>query len=407
VPAFEYQALDAAGRRRKGVAEGDTARIVRARLRQEGLTPLEVEEVAEQRSARTAGAGPVRGGRGIRALDLALATRQMATLARAGLPVEEILGTVARQTEKAFVRNVLTAVRTRVMEGHGLAAAMGAFPRVFPELYRTTVASGEQSGHLDLVLERLADYTETRNTLHQKITLALFYPIILTLVAIGVTAALLVYVVPEVVQVFTGIGQELPWLTRALIASSDALRDHGLWVLAVLVVGGLLTSRLLRREAWRFRFHALLLRLPLIGRLTRGIQTARFARTLSILAASGVPVLEALRTGGEVIGNLPMRAAVASAAQRVREGSGIGRALEQTGYFPPMTVHLIKSGESSGKLNEMLDRAAQTQERELETRIGMVVALFEPLLIVTMGAVVLTIVLAILLPIFEMNQLVN
>jgi general secretion pathway protein F len=331
----------------------------------------------------------------------------MATLARAGLPVEEILGTVARQTEKARIRNVLTAVRTRVMEGHALASALAAFPRVFPELYRTTVAAGEQSGHLDLVLERLADYTESRNALRQKISLALFYPLILTLVAIGVTVALLAFVVPEVVQVFAGIGQDLPWLTVALIATSDALRDYGLWALAGLIVLSFGLRRLLRHEHWRYRYHALLLRLPLVGRLARGLNTARFARTLSILAASGVPLLEALRTSGEVIGNRPMRAAVAAAAARVREGSGIGRALEQSGYFPPMTVHLIRSGESSGKLNEMLERAAETQERELETRIAMVVGLFEPLLIVTMGAVVLTIVLAILLPIFELNQLVN
>lgn len=404
MPAFEYQALDAGGRRRKGVAEGDTARAVRARLRQDGLNPLQVEEVREQ--ARSTG-GLSRSGRSISPLDLALATRQMATLARAGLPVEEILGTVARQTEKARIRNVLTAVRTRVMEGHALASAMAAFPRVFPDLYRTTVAAGEQSGHLDLVLERLADYTENRNALRQKVSLALFYPLILTLVAIGVTVALLAFVVPEVVQVFANIGQDLPWLTRALIATSDALRDYGLWALVLLIVLLIGLRRLLRYERWRNRYHQLLLRLPLIGRLARGLNTARFARTLSILAASGVPLLDALRTSGEVIGNRPMRAAVAAAAQRVREGSGIGRALEQSGYFPPMTVHLIKSGESSGKLNEMLERAAETQERELETRIAMMVGLFEPLLIVTMGGVVLTIVLAILLPIFELNQLVN
>jgi len=404
MPAFEYQALDAGGRRRKGVTEGDTPRSVRARLRSDGLTPLAVEEVREQaRRGGTLGLGA----RGISPLDLALATRQMATLARAGLPVEEILGTVARQTEKARIRSVLTAVRTRVMEGHALATAMASFPRVFPDLYRTTVAAGEQSGHLDLVLERLADYTEGRNALRQKITLALFYPLILTVVAIGVTVALLAFVVPEVVQVFAGIGQELPWLTRALIAISDALRDYGLWALGGMVVAGIGLRHLLRRERWRYRYHGLLLRLPLIGRLVRGLNTARFARTLSILAGSGVPLLEALRTGGEVIGNRPMRAAVGTAAQRVREGSGVGRALEQSGYFPPMTVHLIKSGESSGKLNEMLERAAETQERELETRIAMVVGVFEPLLIVTMGAVVLTIVLAILLPIFELNQLVS
>lgn len=404
MPAFEYVALDAQGRRHKGVAEADTARGARSRLRQQGLTPLEVEELRDKGRGN---GGRTQSTRGVGALDLALATRQMATLARAGLPVEEVLGTVAQQTEKRHVRNILVAVRTRVMEGHALASAMAGFPRVFPELYRTTIAAGEQSGHLDLVLERLADYIEGRNEVRQKMGVALLYPIILTLVAVSVTVALLVFVVPEVVQVFEGIGQDLPALTRALIASSDLLRDHGLAALAVLAVLGFVFARLLKHEAWLYRFHALLLRLPLVGRLVRGLETARFARTLSILAGSGVPVLDALGTAGEVIGNRPMRQAVASAAQRVREGSGIGPALERTGCFPPMTVHLIHSGEAGGRLNDMLERAAEMQERELQTRTSMLLGLFEPLLIVVMGAVVLTIVLAILLPIFELNQLVS
>jgi general secretion pathway protein F len=406
MPAFEYQALDAAGRRRKGITEGDTARSVRSRLRQEGLTPLDVEEVTAKSRAgslRTA----VGITRGVSALDLALATRQMATLTRAGLPVEEVLSTVAQQTEKSHVRSVLTAVRARVMEGHDLATAMAAFPRVFPDLYRTTVAAGEQSGRLEVVLERLAEYTENRSAMRQKMTLALFYPLILTVVAIGVTVALLAYVVPEVVQVFAGMGQELPGLTRVLIAVSEGLRAYGGQAMLVGLLLLLLWLRLLRRPAWRNRYHAMLLRLPLVGRLQRGLNTARFARTLSILASSGVPLLEALRTSAEVILNLPMRDAVRDAAQRIREGTGIGQALEKSGYFPPMTVHLIKSGESSGRLNEMLDRAAETQERELETRIAMAVGIFEPLLIVSMGGIVLIIVLAILLPIFELNQLVN
>jgi general secretion pathway protein F len=404
MPAFEYVALDALGRKRKGVAEADTARGARSRLRQQGLTPLQMDEVRDK-SRRSGGRN--HGARGIGALDLALATRQMATLTRAGLPVEEVLGTVAQQTEKRHVRNILVAVRTRVMEGHALASAMAGFPRVFPELYRTTIAAGEQSGHLDLVLERLADYIEGRNEVRQKMGVALLYPVILTLVAIAVVVALLVFVVPEVVQVFEGIGQELPALTRALIASSDMLREHGLAALIVLALLAFLFARLLRHESWLYRFHALLLRLPLVGRIVRGLETARFARTLSILAGSGVPVLDALSTSGEVITNRPMRQAVASAAQRVREGSGIGLALERTGYFPPMTVHLIHSGEAGGRLNDMLERAAEMQERELQTRTSMLLGLFEPLLIVVMGAVVLTIVLAILLPIFELNQLVS
>lgn len=408
MPAFEYQALDAGGRSRKGVAEGDTARAVRARLRSEGLTPVELHEIADAGAdSRRGRPATGRGAGGVGALELALATRQMATLARAGLPVEEWLGTVARQSERPRLRNILSAVRTRVMEGHSLAQALAAFPRVFPDIYRSTVAAGEASGHLDQVFERLAEYLENRHALRQKVLLALIYPAILTLVALAVTIGLVVYVVPEVVQVFDGLDQELPTLTRTLIATSDLLRAYGLPALIGLGLAAAVLVRWLRRPGPRLRFDRLLLRLPLAGRLIRGLNTARFARTLSILAASGVSLLEALRTGAEVIGNRPMRAAVEEAALRVREGRGIGRALEDTGYFPPITVHLINSGESSGRLTEMLERAAETQEQEVESRISVSMGLFEPLLILTMGGIVLTIVLAILLPIFELNQLVN
>ncbi|MFO7808534.1 type II secretion system inner membrane protein GspF [Guyparkeria sp.] len=407
MPAFEYQAMDADGRTRKGVTEGDTARSVRAQLRSEGLTPLDLHEIVESSAARGSRRGSERVGGGISALDLALATRQMATLARAGLPVEEWLATVARQSEKRKVRNILSAVRTRVMEGQSLAQALGGFPSVFPEIYRSTIAAGEASGHLHLVLERLADYLENRHALRQKVMLALIYPIILTLVALGVTVGLVVYVVPEVVKVFEGLDQELPVLTRLLIGTSDLLRAYGLYALIALGLGVTLTARWLRKPGPRMRFDRLLLRLPLVGRLVRGINTARFARTLSILSASGVPLLDALRTGAEVIDNRPMRAAVEEASLRIREGRSIGQALEETGYFAPVIVHLIRSGESSGKLTEMLERAAENQEQEVESRISLGMGLFEPLLILTMGGIVLTIVLAILLPIFELNQLVN
>jgi general secretion pathway protein F len=403
VPAFEYTALDASGRTRKGVEEGDSPRQVRGRLREQGLTPMSVSQVAERAAVLRM---PVLQQR-IKPLELALATRQMATLARAGLPIEEVLATVARQSESPKVRSALTAVRTRVMEGLPLAHALGEFPSVFPVIYRTTIAAGEQAGRLDLVLERLADNVEAQNAMRQKIQLAMFYPAILTCVALLVTVALLTYVVPEVVKVFDGMNQQLPLLTRMLIAVSDTLRDWGLLMLLILGGLGYGLRTLLRRPAYQRRWHDLLLRLPLIGRLTRGLNTARFARTLNILAASGVPLLDALNMSASVITNLPMREAVSEAAQRVREGAGVGLALERSGYFPAMTLSLIKSGESSGTLDDMLERAAETQERELEARIAMVMGVFEPLLILTMGAVVLVIVLAILLPIFELNQLVN
>lgn len=403
--AFEFVALDERGRQRKGVREADTARQIRQQLRDARWTPLEVREIA-QRDGGDKGKRFV-GLRGISATDLALLTRQLATLVRSALPVEEALQAVARQTEKSRIKAILLAVRAKVTEGHSLASGLQAFPRVFPELFRATVAAGEQSGHLDAVLERLADYTERRQILRQKMGLALFYPILLTFMAILITGALLAFVVPEVVQVFADIGQQLPPLTRALIAISGFLQANGLLMLVFIVGLTLLWFWLLRREAVRLFAHGLLLRMPMIAKLTRGANAARFSRTFSILMGSGVPVLEALRISAQVLANLPMRRAVLQVADRVREGSSIHSALEKTGHFPPMVIHLIASGEASGNLEEMLERAAANQERELETFTAALLGLFEPLLILLMGGLVLLIVVAILLPVFDLNQLVR
>jgi len=404
--AFEYVALDAGGKEKKGVLEGDTPRQIRQQLRDQGLTPLDVQE-ASQRESKSASRRPSGGlRRGISSTDLSLITRQLATLVKSGLPLEEALQAAAQQNEKARLKSMLLAVRARVMEGHTLATGLGDFPHVFPELYRTTVSAGEQSGHLDVVLERLADYTENRQQMQQKIQLALFYPAMLTLVAVFVVIGLMTYVVPQVVQVFENIGQELPALTRGLISVSDFLRSYGIILLLLIAAAITAFSWTLRKEGPKRRFHKLLLRLPLIGRLERGVNAGRFARTLSIVTASGVPVLDGLRIAAEVLSNLPMREAVEDAARKVSEGASISAALDKSGYFPPMTVHLIASGEASGKLEEMLERAAINQEREIETLISAVMGLFEPVLILFMGGVVLVIVLAILLPIFNLNELV-
>ncbi len=405
--AFEYVALDASGKEKKGVLEGDTPRQVRQQLRDQGLTPLDVQEASqrESKSASRRKGGGLR--RGISATDLSLITRQLATLVRSGLPLEEALQAAAQQNEKARLKSMLLAVRARVMEGHTLATGLGDFPHVFPELYRTTVSAGEQSGHLGVVLERLADYTENRQQMQQKIQLALFYPAMLTLVAVLVVVGLMTYVVPQVVQVFDNIGQELPPLTRGLIAVSDFMRNYGVFLLLLIGAAGAALGWLLRKEGPKRRFHELLLKLPLIGRLERGVNAGRFARTFSIVTASGVPVLDGLRIAAEVMSNVPMREAVEDAARKVSEGASISAALESSGYFPPMTVHLIASGESSGRLEEMLERAAINQEREIETLISAVMGLFEPILILVMGGVVLVIVLAILLPIFNLNELVG
>jgi general secretion pathway protein F len=404
MPAFEYKALTSAGRQQSGVIEGDTARQARQFLRDRGLNPLEINLVTSDKTE-----GKVRRGfsRGFKAGELALFTRQLSTLVRSGTPLEQALYTTARQSEKARVKRIVLAVRAKVNEGHSLESGLSEFPAAFPELYRATVAAGEKSGHLDEVLDRLADYAERRQEMQQRINMAMFYPAILTTIAILVAGGLLTYVVPQVVQVFEHLGQQLPWLTRALIAVSDALKSYGLIGILGLALAGYLFSRAMLNAAFRMRVHQQLLRLPLISKVVRGFNTARFARTLSILSASGVPVLEAMRIAAQVIPNLPMKQAVLDAAANVREGASIQSSLDNSGYFPPMTLHLIASGESSGTLENMLERAAEHQERELQTLISALMTLFEPVLILFMGLLVLIIVLAILLPVFELNQLVQ
>ncbi|MFO1427128.1 MAG: type II secretion system inner membrane protein GspF [Steroidobacteraceae bacterium] len=403
--AFEYVAVDAAGRERKGVLEGDTPRHVRQQLRDQGLLPVSVSEVTQTEVARQRRSFSFT--RGISAGDVALLTRQLATLSRAGLPLEEALLAVSQQTEKPRVQSILLGVRSKVMEGHPLATGLGEFPRVFPEIYRATVAAGEQSGHLDAVLERLADYTESRDQLRQRIMGALLYPIVLTIMCLAIVSGMLVYVVPKVVEVFETGKTQLPLATRVLIGLSGFLQHWGLWILAALVLGAIGFRRWLRDPRARSRYHRMLLGLPVVGRLVRGFNTARFTRTFSILTGSAVPVLEALRIAGEVVSNLPMREAVEQAAQRVREGAPIGRSLAQGRLFPPLTIHLISSGESSGKLEEMLERAAISQERELDGILAALVGLLGPALIVLMGLFVMGVVFAMLLPIFEMNTLIR
>jgi general secretion pathway protein F len=411
--AFLYVAVDAEGRERKGVLEGDTARHVRQLLRDQALLPVSVSEVVgEQKQAAVEGATGRRAfafkfQRGLSAGDLSLVTRQLATLVKSSLPLEEALLAVSQQTEKPKVRNTMLGVRSKVMEGHTLADSLAEFPNSFPELYRATVSASEQSGHLDAVLERLADYTENREELRSRTLGALLYPVMLFIVCVAIVFFLLVSVVPKVVEVFRNSEAELPLLTQALIAGSDFARDYGLYLAIATGLAIWLFRRWLRVESNRSRWHDFLLRLPLVGKIVRGSNTARFARTLSTLTASSVPVLDALRISGEVVTNLPMKSAVADAAVRVREGAPIGKSLAKSRLFPPMMIHLISSGESSGELDTMLERAAQHQERELDSLLQALVGLLGPLMIIVMGGLVLLIVLAMLMPIFELNQLVK
>ena len=345
--------------------------------------------------------------RGVSVTALALMTRQLATLVRSCTPLAEALTTVARQTDKPRLKSLLLAVRAQVLEGRSLADGLTLFPHVFDELYIATVRAGEQSGYLDLVLERLADYTEVRQQTRQRVQLALLYPIILTVMALAVVTALLAFVVPEVVQVFESTGQALPWLTRALITSSNFLNSYFIHIIILIALVVLIFNRLMKNIEFKTRMHEMVLRLPVVGTLIRGMNTARLARTLSILSASNVPLLEGMHIAAQVLTNLPMRNAVEAAALRVREGSSLAQSLEQSGYFPPLLIQLISGGEASGELENMLEHAASSQERELQTIIATLFGLLEPLLILTMGAVVLVIVLAILLPIFDLNQLVR
>jgi len=402
--AFEYVALDNSGKESRGLLEGDTPKHVRQILRERQLLPVEVTEVTRKESTGQSGFSLRRG---LSSSELALITRQLATLSQAGLPLEEALLAVSQQNENPRAQSILLGVRSKVMEGHTLADGLSEFPAAFPEIYRATVSAGEQSGHLDAVLERLAEFTESRQQLQQQVRNALIYPVALVVTAVAIISFMLAYVVPKVVYIFENYGQELPLLTRIMIGSSDFIRDY--WALliisAVAIFFGL--RQLLKKEGPKRRYHKLLLRTPIVSKLTRGINTARFTQTLSILAGSGVPILESLRIAAQVVVNVPMREAVQEASLRIREGAMISRSLARSKQFPPMTTHLISSGEASGRLEEMLARAASNQEREVDGLIATLLGIMQPLLVIVMAAVVLLIVLAILLPIFEINNLIK
>ncbi|MEM9173277.1 MAG: type II secretion system inner membrane protein GspF [Pseudomonadota bacterium] len=405
--AFEYIALDTSGKQRKGVIEGDTPKSVRQSLREQSLTPMSVSAIATRGGdAKAAKPGrTVR--RGLSSAELALVTRQLATLVQAGLPLEEALRAIGDQAENARTQSVVMGVRARVREGYSLSGSMAEFPQAFPAMFRATVDAGEQSGKLDGVLERLADYTENRQNLSQKARTAMIYPALLVLVSLGIVAFMLAYVVPKIVSVFISTGAELPALTSVLLAISEFVQSWW-WALLLVIAGIIIGLRfVLSKPGPKASWHATLLKLPLVGRLTRGLNTARFMRTLSILASSGVPVLDSLRIAGEVVQNVPMRKAVDAAAVKIREGAPISRSLKDQGVFPPMTIHLLSSGEASGELDQMLERAAVNQERETDGLITGLMSIVEPLIIVIMGFLILLIVLAILLPIFNMNQLIG
>ena len=407
--AFDYQAVDAKGKTKKGVIEGDTPRQVRTLLREQGLMPLEVTATLakSKTSASKVGGLASRGSGKVSAADLALITRQLATLVESGLPLEESLMAVAEQCDNNRIKSMVMGVRSKVTEGYGLAESMAEYPKVFNRLYRAMVAAGEKSGHLDKVLNRLADYTEQRQQMRSQLIQALVYPIIMTIVAVGVIAILLTAVVPKIVGQFEHMGANLPGTTKFLIASSDFLQAYGLGIVMLIAILMLVFSQLMKKPNFQLAYHQKVLNIPGIGKVARGVNTARFARTLSILTASAVPLLESMRISGEVLDNLYIKQEVKGATDKVREGASLRVSLEQTKLFPPMMLHMIASGEKSGQLEHMLGRAADNQDREFEALVNISLKAFEPALMVAMAGVVLFIVMAILQPILQLNSLVG
>ncbi|RBJ82443.1 type II secretion system protein GspF [Pseudomonas sp. MWU12-2534b] len=403
--AYEYLAMCAAGKKSTGVVEADSPRHARQLLRERHLVVLKLS-AAQNKRVRGKGLLQVSGG-GLSSAELALLTRQLSTLVQAALPLEEVLAAVAAQCEKQRIKSMLLAIRSRVLEGYSLAVALAAYPKAFPDLYRATVAAGERSGHLGQVLLNLADYTEARQAARQQIQLAMLYPSILMLAAVSIVGFLLGFVVPDVVKVFIDSGQELPLLTRGLIASSAFLQSYGLLLLLLVAALVLAARAAVRNPATRERWHALVLQLPLLGRLIRASNCTRFVSTLAILGRSGVPLLDALSIASEVVANQKIRTGLKDIVRGVREGISLTRALELNGSFPPMMLYMIASGERSGELDSMLERAAKQQEEQLANRIALLVGLFEPAMLVFMGASVLIIVLAILMPILSLNQLIT
>ncbi len=403
MPGFRYQAYSLEGKLQKGVLEADSARQARSLLRDQGLTPYRVEVIAANDPAGGTRASRVT----ISNTELTQLTRGFASLLEAGLTVEQAFNALIEQAENERMRQLLAALRGEVVAGNTVAKALAAFPHVFGDLYRTLVAAGETSGQLPRVLTRLADYLEERQQLRARLALALIYPAIVLAVALVVTGALLVYVLPQVVQVFEHAHQRLPLLTRALIAFSAFLRAT--WVLWIaLAAAAFFALRVaLRREASRARLHRAAWRAPLAGRVLRALDAARLAATLSILVGSRVPILQTLEAGTGVMVLVPMREALATAARGVREGLPLSRALAATTAFPPVMVHLIASGEASGRLDAALERAARQQQADIATRMAAFAALFEPAMILAMGVLVLAIVIAILLPVFQLNQLIG
>ncbi|MDF1683369.1 MAG: type II secretion system inner membrane protein GspF [Legionellaceae bacterium] len=397
--AYQYSALKHSGNTSKGVIEADSPSHARQLLRQQGLIPTHVHASARKSNAR--------GKAQFKAKDLTLFTRQLATLLSAAIPLDEALRGVSDQSQKAHVQQLVIGVRAKVLEGYGLAQALGEYPHAFPELYRATVAAGEQTGSLDDVLNKLADYTEHQQETQQKIQQALIYPTLMLVVSITIIGFLLAFVVPKIIAVFAGSGQELPTATRILITFSEGIQSWGLYGILGMIICIVIFKKALNNTQIKLRWHQFLLQIPGVKHLIITTNVARYSHTFSILFAAGVSVLEAMRVGTSLITNLIMRENFALATTHVKEGMPISQALEKTTFFTPMATHLMASGEKSGKIAELMERTAVYLDREIRRLIDTALTLLEPLVILFMGAIIMFIVLATLLPIFSMEQLVS
>lgn len=410
--AFEYTALNAKGKTVKGVIEGDHPRHIRQKLREQSLSPLQITEAAPSKKLHSDAGGrssffSARRSIKLSPVDLTLMSRQLATLVKSGMPIERALHSVSQQTDKQKIATLLVSLRAKVLEGHSLADAFAEYPDVFPEIYRSTIAAGEVSGNLDTVLMRLADYAERKHEASKKMLESLMYPVIVLVMSLLILGVLMTYVVPKVVGIFESNSAELPALTQFIFSASAFV--IGYWWLIAGVVFGLmfLWSVLMMNKGNRTRFHGFLLKLPFIGSVIRARNAATFSRTLGILVGSGVSALSAIRIATDVVSNLPMRKAVEQAGVKVKEGSAIAKSLGDTKQFPGMMIHLINSGEESGNLDEMLISAADYQDMEVQAKTSAAMAAIQPLMIVGLGAMVLTIMTGILLPISNMSALLQ
>ncbi len=401
--AFEYTSLDPAGKNQTGIIQADTEKHVRQLLRDKNLIPVKIEKM---QSGVDSDAGKKHNTK-LRTGELPIIIRQLSTLLKAGLPLDEALSTITEQSDHKNSKKILITLRAKLMEGHALAYGMELFPKAFDELITTSVEAGEQSGNLDEVLLRLAEYLEQRQDMSKQSWMALLYPIILIVTSIAVVSGLMVFIVPKVIQVFEQNNAQLPAITQALLVLSSWVKKYGLAFFVAFMVAIVAFIFALQNQEFKYKWHKFLLKVPVMGGFIRIAQSARFTRTLGILTKSTVPIVQALSLSSKVIKNLAIKESVEKTAAQVREGSSLSQSLKANGYFPPMTIRLIHSGEQSGILSEMLERSADTQERDVNQKLTSIVSIMQPVAILIVGMMILLIVLAMLLPIFQMTSIVN